>query len=125
MPARCCCRRRTDHAIDLATGRVSHEETDGVTGLPAAATILGQAERYWRGRWTVENRVQYVRDVALGEDACRDSAGSAPQALATLRNALLSLLRAHGWPTIAAALRHYGAHATRALTLLGALPARL
>jgi len=30
-----------------------------------------------------------------------------------------------GWTNIAAALRHYGAYATRALTLLGALPARL
>jgi predicted transposase YbfD/YdcC len=117
--------RRTYHAIDLATGRVSHEVTYGVTSLPAAATTPAQAERYWRGHWTVENRVHYVRDVTLGEDACQVRAGNAPQALAALRNVLLSLLRAHGWTNIAAALRHYGAYATRALTLLGALPARL
>lgn len=66
-----------------------------------------------------------MRDVTLGADACQVRAGSAPQALAALRNALLGLLRDHGWANIAAALRHYGAYAERALTLLGALPARL
>jgi predicted transposase YbfD/YdcC len=117
--------RRTDHAIDLATGRVSHEVTYGLTSLPAATTTPAEVERHWRGHWTIENRVHYVRDVTLGEDACQVRAGNAPQALAALRNVLLSLLRAHGWTNIAAALRHYGAYADRALHLLGALPARL
>jgi hypothetical protein len=63
--------------------------------------------------------------VTLGEDACQVRAGQAPQALAALRNALLSLLRAQGWTNIAAALRHYGAYVARALRLLGALPAGL
>ena len=52
-------------------------------------------------------------------------AGNAPQALAALRNGLLSLLRHLGWTNIADALRHYGAYAPRALHLLGALPAQL
>lgn len=117
--------RRTYHAGDLATGKVSHEVTYGLTSLPAATTTPAEVARHWRGHWAIENRVHYVRDVTLGEDACQVRAGNAPQALAALRNALLSLLRAHGWTNIAAALRHYGAYATRALTLLGALPARL
>ena len=45
-------------------------------------------------------------------------AGSAPQALAALRNALMSLLRALGWRSITAALAHHGAYLTRALALL-------
>lgn len=117
--------RRTYHAVDRTTGKVSHEVTYGVTSLPAAATTPAEVARYWRGHWTIENRVHRVRDVTLGEDACQVRAGNAPQALAALRNALLSLLRAQGWTNIAAALRHYGAYAARALTLLGALPARL
>jgi len=117
--------RRTYHAVDLTTGKVSHEVTYGLTSLPAATTTPAEVARHWRGHWAIENRVHYVRDVTLGEDACQVRAGNAPQALAALRNALLSLLRVRGWTNIAAALRHYGAYATRALTLLGALPARL
>jgi predicted transposase YbfD/YdcC len=117
--------RRTDHAVHLTTGKVSHEVTYGLTSLPAAATTPAEVEQVWRGHWTIENRVHYPRDVTLGEDACQVRAGHAPQALAALRNALLSLLRAQGWTNIAAALRHYGAYVTRALRLLGALPARL
>jgi hypothetical protein len=48
-----------------------------------------------------------VRDVTLGEDASQVRSGSAPQALAALRNALLGLLRQHGYANIAAALRHF------------------
>ncbi len=61
----------------------------------------------------------------MGEDAGQQRVGSTPQALAALRNGLLSLLRHLGWTNIADALRHYGAYAPRALHLLGALPARL
>ena len=61
----------------------------------------------------------------MGEDAGQQRVGSTPQALAALRNGLLSLLRHLGWTNIADALRHYGAYAHRALRLLGALPARL
>ena len=117
--------RRTYHAVNLTTGKVSHEVTYGLTSLPAAATTPAEVEQVWRGHWTIENRVHYPRDVTLGEDACQVRAGHAPQALAALRNALLSLLRAQGWTNIAAALRHYGAYVARALRLLGALPARL
>jgi len=117
--------RRTCHAVNLTTGKVSHEVTYGLTSLPAAATTPAEVEQVWRGHWTIENRVHYPRDVTLGEDACQVRAGHAPQALAALRNALLSLLRAQGWTNIAAALRHYGAYVARALRLLGALPARL
>ena len=117
--------RRTDHAVHLTTGKVSHEVTDGLTSLPAAEPPPAQVAAVWRGHWTIENRAHYPRDVTLGEDACQLRAGNAPQALAALRNARLSLLRARGWTNIAAALRHYGADADRALQLLGALPARL
>jgi hypothetical protein len=66
-----------------------------------------------------------VRDVTCGEDAGRDRVGNTPHALATLRNLLLATLRAHGWATIADALRHDGADTVRALTLRGAHTARL
>ena len=69
--------------------------------------------------------MHYPRDVSMGEDAGQQRAGHAPQALAALRNGVLSLLRSLGWANIADALRHYGAYAPRALQLLGALPVGL
>ena len=99
--------------------------TYGLLSLHPEEASAAEAAALWRGHWTIENRVHYPRDVTLGEDACQVRAGNAPQALAALRNALLSLLRAQGWTNIAAALRHYGAYVTRALRLLGALPAGL
>jgi predicted transposase YbfD/YdcC len=46
-----------------------------------------------RTHWCIENELHYVRDVTLGEDACRVRTGSAPQVLAALRNAVVHLLR--------------------------------
>ena len=44
--------------------------------------------------------------------------GSAPRALAALRNGLLAAVRHAGWTHIAQALRHYGAAVGRALAVL-------
>ena len=61
--------------------------------------------------------------MTLGEDAGQARRGSTPQALAALRNGLLSLWRALGWASVADAVRHYGAYAHRALHLLTLTPA--
>ncbi len=53
----------------------------------------------------IENRLHYVRDVAMGEDANRTRTGSGPQALAILRNVTVTWLRLDGVANIAAALR--------------------
>lgn len=115
--------RRTCHSVILKTGRVRHEVSDAITSLPVATTTPAQREALWRGHWSIENQVHYVRDVTFGEDVGQVWVGNAPEALAILRNLLLTVLRRHGWTNIADALRHYGAYAPRALTLLGALPA--
>jgi predicted transposase YbfD/YdcC len=117
--------RRTYRAVNRATGVVSEEVTYGVTSLGPREASAAAVEALWRGHWAIENRVHYPRDVSMGEDAGQQRAGNAPQALAALRNGVLSLLRSRGWANIADALRHYGAYAQRALGLLGALPARL
>ena len=66
-----------------------------------------------------------MRDVTLGEAAGQAYRGSTPQALAALRNALLTLLRWRGWTNVADALRTYAASLAEALKLIGALPAGL
>jgi predicted transposase YbfD/YdcC len=117
--------RRTCQRVHLATGEIEEEVTYGVCSLAPAEASAAQLEALWRGHWTIENRVHRVRDATWGEDASQVRVGHAPQALAALRNGLLSLLRALGWTQIADATRHYGAYAQRAITLLSTAPARL
>ena len=115
--------RRTCRRVIVATGEVQAETTDGVTSRPVRDASAAEVARRWRGQWTIENRVPYPRDVTLGEDAGQQRVGGTPQALAALRNGLLSLWRALGWASIADAVRHDGAYAQRALHLLTLTPA--
>ncbi len=108
------CERRT-----LATGQGSQTVTYALTSLPSAIASAAQLEQFWRGHWTIENCVHYVRDVTLGEDAQQLYTGQAPQVLATLRNALLNLLRTAGWTNMAAALRHFSYAPLTALQFIG------
>jgi predicted transposase YbfD/YdcC len=111
--------RRTCRRINTRTGRVEVEVTYGLTSLPRTLAGPTQLAQIWRAHWTIENRLHYVRDETFGEDRCQVHSGSARQALAAIRNAVLSLFRFHGWSNIAAATRRYAAHPQRALRLLG------
>ena len=68
----------------------------------------GKLLEYVRGHWEIENRLHWVRDVTLGEDASPVRMGAAPQVMAVLRNITLGLLRSFGYRNIAAALRRIG-----------------
>lgn len=72
-----------------------------------------------RGHWAIENKLHYVRDVTMGEDACRVRTGAAPQVLAAIRNSVIALARHAGWTNIAAALRHYAIKTAEALQIIG------
>jgi len=114
--------RRTCRRTHLKAGqvvKVEAEVTYGLTSLSPERVNLQHVEFFWRGHWTIENRDHYVRDVTLGEDQCRMHMGSAAQALAALRNGVLTALRHQGWENIAAALRHYGSSVHKALALIG------
>ena len=76
-----------------------------ITSVPRDQADAAQLLAWWRGHWGIENRSHYVRDVTLGEDACQICKGDAPQNLAALRNAIISMLRMEGHVNIAAALR--------------------
>jgi predicted transposase YbfD/YdcC len=115
--------RRTCRRIDLKTGKVSEDTTYGLTSLGWDEAEGQHLERLWRGHWTIENRSHYVRDETFGEDRGQVWVGAAPQALAALRNSLITLLRSKGWTNIADALRHYGASVRDALSLIGAISA--
>lgn len=91
----------------------------GITSLSAekadAATLLD----YVRTHWHIENRLHYVRDVTLGEDACRVRKGSAPQVLAAFRNVAIHLLQEVGVKSHPEAIEVLQVNPERAKQLIG------
>ena len=79
-------RERTIRGV--TTTEVSHGITSRPVERAAARALLDGLRSHWR----IENQSHYVRDVTLGEDACRVRHGAAPQVLAALRNAVVHLL---------------------------------
>ena len=90
-----------------------------ITSLSPARAKPEQLLKIWRGHWGIENRSHYVRDVTFGEDACRVRSGDAPQILAALRNATISLLHTRYFKNIAAALRNFSWQPKKAAQIIG------
>src|SRR5829696_5152812 len=89
-----------------------------VTSLTAAQASPARLADYVRGHWGIE-ALHHIRDVTLAEDASQVRNGTAPRAMASLRNLAIGILRLHGHRNIAAALRRNARDATRVLPLLG------
>jgi predicted transposase YbfD/YdcC len=106
----------------IQKGRTFQEERYVLTSLSARRATPADLLTLVRGHWSIENRLHYVRDVTLGEDANQTRKDSAPQVLAALRNAVLNLLRAAGHNNIAAALRQFAWQPHTAISLLGLSP---
>jgi len=101
-----------------AGGEASCEVSYAITSVPReradAATLLG----WHRGHWGIENRLHWVRDVTMGEDANRTRSGSGPQVLAALRNAAIAQMRIAGSTNIAASLRRNAARVSDLLKVM-------
>lgn len=105
--------RRTVH-----DKRGEHVDLDYfITSLTPHQAGPGRLLPLIRGHWSIETR-HYLRDVIFGEDRSQIRTGNAPQILAALRNAILTLLRRSGRPAITAARRELAAHPARAVALL-------
>jgi hypothetical protein len=89
-----------------------------MTSVPRARADAATLLSWWRGHWGIENRLHWVRDVTMGEDASRIGTGSGPQVMAGLRNAAISFLRSQSVTNIAAALRRNAARAKELLISL-------
>ena len=111
--------RRECERITIKTGKRTHEVTYGLVSMPPQEAGAATIEALWRGHWTIENRLHYVRDVSFGEDAGHAAHGTTAHALAALRNGLLMLFRHAHWPSVPDALAHYGASVARAAALIG------
>jgi predicted transposase YbfD/YdcC len=89
-----------------------------VTNLTAAQASPARLADWIRGHWGIE-ALHHLRDVTFAEDASQVRTGTAPRAMASLRNLAIGILRLRGDRNIAAALRRNARDATRLLPLLG------
>jgi len=101
--------------IRKATGELHREVAYAISSLDLQSLAAHTLLTLWRQHWHIENRVHYVTDVTLGEDACRVRSGVGTRMLAALRRTVLTTLRAHGVPNVAEALRFFAQFPYRAL----------
>lgn len=99
-------------------GKTSHEVVSGLTSLSPKQADPARLLQLNRAHWQIENRLHWRRDVTLDEDHCQVRMGSAPQVLAALNNAVLSLADALHVPNLAAQMRTFDAHPEQALAVL-------
>jgi predicted transposase YbfD/YdcC len=99
-------------------GRWHTETVYAITDLGPHQARPNELAAWIRGHWQIENGLHWIRDVTLGEDLSQIHTGAGPQAMATLRNLVISLHRLAGATNIAKALRHHARDALRPLQLL-------
>jgi predicted transposase YbfD/YdcC len=99
------------------SGKTSYQAMLYVTSLTVEQADPADLLAYVRQHWSIEV-LHWVRDVTFGEDASRIRTGNTPRIMATLRNAVVSLLRIHDTVNIAAALRYNARKNRRILKLL-------
>jgi predicted transposase YbfD/YdcC len=86
-------------------GRTTRQTTYLTVSLPAADAQPADLGTWARSEWHIENRVHYVRDVTLREDAHQARTGNGPAVFATLRNTSIGYHRSNGETNIARATR--------------------
>lgn len=111
----------TDLNGGVVKGRRGIEETCvGIASLGVEDAGPHRLLELNRGQWTIENRSHHVRDMTYDEDRSQVRKGARPQAMASIRNLAISLLRLAKVTNIAAATRHLNRKPDKVLALLGA-----
>lgn len=100
------------------TGKVQTKTVYAVTSLSPEQARPAQLAQLVQKHWPVE-ALHHVRDVTHSEDAWRVRTGTAPRAMAALRNLAIGLMRQAGWTNIAAAVDHYRSRPQHATATLG------
>ena len=113
--------RRTRSSRNHHTRELSVSVEFLITSLPRSQVSLAQLAHIRRQHWTIENVTHYPRDVSFGEDRCHVHSGSAPQALAAFRNAIIGTLRVQGWPYLPNGFHFCRSNLHISLRWLGAL----
>ncbi|MFJ5220967.1 ISAs1 family transposase [Streptomyces sp. NPDC088354] len=85
--------------------RQTRETIYAVTSLDTHQASPADLGGYVRGHWAIENSSHHIRDVVFAEDASTVHTGSAPRAMAALRNLAIGRLRLLGADNIAKTTR--------------------
>ncbi|MGW9033211.1 ISAs1 family transposase [Streptomyces sp. NPDC055722] len=99
--------------------RETRESVYAVTSLDAHQAGPADLAAAIRGHWGVENSSHHIRDVTFAEDASTVHTGTAPRAMATLRNLAIGVLKTLGADNIAKTTRAIRDEPKRALPILG------
>jgi predicted transposase YbfD/YdcC len=106
----------------IRDGKLMKETTYGVTSLTVAEASPERLLHLVRAHWGIENGLHYRRDETLREDRCRLK-GQGAQAMATINNLVLGILRNHNSCYLPDARRYYSAHFEEAVALITRSPA--
>lgn len=86
-------------------GKTSRETAYLIASLPAEHAQPDQLQDWARLEWHIENRLHWIRDVTLREDAHLARTGNGPAVAAVLRNTAIGYHRTNGETNIARATR--------------------
>jgi hypothetical protein len=106
------------HRIRSLADKVEEETVDGISSLSPQQANAERLLALVRGPGEIANRRHGVRDVTLGEDACRVRSGDAAHVLAALRNAVVPWLAGVTAARQAAATRHFAVRPQEAFPLV-------
>jgi predicted transposase YbfD/YdcC len=108
--------------INKRTGEREVKVRYGITSLSPKRADAKRLAALLRGHWGIENRLHWVRDVILGEDASRIRTGHAPQVMAVFRNVAVSLLGLLGFDCPSEGLRHFAWNPAEAIRIVTKRP---
>ncbi|MCA1675385.1 MAG: ISAs1 family transposase [Actinobacteria bacterium] len=94
---------------------VAHCVTSLTSNNADAPDLAGLLREHWGA---IENKLHWVRDTTFNEDASTLRAGTAPQAMAIIRNTLIAAFRLAGWNNLKQARRHFSHAISRCVDLI-------
>ena len=106
------------HRENTKTGQISGHTQYCMTSLSPENASAKDLLKLKRGHWTIENKVHWVRDTALREDASQARTGNLPHVMAALRNTAMSVLRFAGYTKIAETMRSFASDTKLAVNLI-------
>ena len=111
--------RYQTHKENTQTGQTHRHTQYCITSLSPETASAKQLLKLQRGHWTIENKVHWMRDNVLGEDASQARTGNLPHVMAALRNTVsLSVLRFDGQTKITETLRFFASQPKLAVNLI-------
>lgn len=109
--------RVTRYVGGLNAQRRAKETAHCITSLTTnnAPDLAPLLREHWGA---IENKTHWVRDTTFNEDASTLRAGTAPHAMAIIRNTLIAAFRFTGWNNLKQARRHFSHAINRCVDLI-------